>query len=195
MTLTFMFSYENAINSRLAFDTLSPKWKGQLIFRSAAISCLLLVFLIYATYTTKLGTSIVIDNTSHPIASLIIDVIWIIPVSVIAGWGDYKFSLATRKNTVIGQFEGLPSDYFGMTTISIDQDGIAFQMPLSQGRHSWKLVNSIKTTQEYLFFCLDNRLVLSIPLSVLGTRQQEFITIANNFISSGKQPSMNTKNV
>ena len=102
--------------------------------------------------------------------------------------GDYKFSLATRKNAIISQFEGLPSDYFGMVSISIEQDGLVFQMPLFQGKHSWKVINSLKTTQEYLFFCLDNRLVLSVPLTALGNQQEEFISHANAFILSGKQP-------
>ena len=91
MTLTFMNSYENAINSRLAFDALSPKWRRQLFFRSAIISCFLLAVLIYTSYTTKFGTSIIINNTSYPIASLIVDIIWIMPVSVIAGWGIINF--------------------------------------------------------------------------------------------------------
>src|SRR5688572_26904195 len=157
MTITFMNSYENAINSRLVFDALSPKWKRQLIYRSAVISFLLLVFLIYKTYTSKYGISI--NDTFYPIASLVFNLVWIVPVSVIVGWADYKFSLATRRNAILSQFEGLPSDYFGTVSISIDQDGLAFQMPLFQGKHSWKVINSIKTTQEYLFFCLNNRLV------------------------------------
>ncbi len=184
MTSTFMNSYENAVNSRLAFDALSPNWKRQLIFRSVVISCLLLVFLIYITYTTKFGTSIIINNTSHPIASLIIDIAWIIPVSVVAGWGDYKFSLATRKNAILSKFEGLPSDYFGTASVSINQDGLAFQMPLSQGKFSWKLINTIKSTKGYLFFCRNNQLVLSMPLSALGNNEVEFISIANSFMSN-----------
>ena len=189
MTSTFINSYENAVNSRLAFDVLSPNWKRQLIFRSIVISCLLLVFLIYITYTTKLGTSIVINNNSFPIASLIIDTAWIIPVSVVAGWGDYKFSLSTRKNALLVQYEGLPSDYFGITSVSINQDGLAFQMPLSQGKLSWKLIDTIKTAQGYLFFCRNNQLVLSMPLSALENNEAEFISIANSFISSNNNQS------
>lgn len=187
MTITFMSSYENATNSRLVFDTLSPSWKRQLIYRSVIISFLLFAFLIYKTYTSKYGISI--NDIFYPIASLVFNLVWIIPISVIVGLADYKFSLATRKNAILSQFEGLPSDYFGIVSISINQDGLAFQMPLSQGKLSWKLINTIKTAQGHLFFCRNNQLVLSMPLSALENNEANFISIANSFISSNNNQS------
>jgi hypothetical protein len=126
---------------------------------------------------------------------MVLSFIWGAPVSLIIGWVIYKFSLASRRNAIIEQFEGLPADYFGLVSVSMDHDGLAIQAPHFQGKYDWKMINTIKMTQEYLFFCFNTHLVLSIPISALGTQQSEFIEKADNWMSSAKQPLMSSTKV
>ncbi len=184
MTISYLNSYDNAVKSRLTFDKLSIKWKRFLVYRSIAISILVLLFLLDRNYLSNEG--IRINGVFQPFASLIFNLIWSVPVSILIGWVLYKFSLVSHNNAIIAQFEGLPAEYFGSVSLSLEDDGLAVDGPTFRGKYSWKMINALKTTGDYLFFCFGSHLISSIPTSALGNQQSEFIAKAENLITGSK---------
>ncbi|MBL0347543.1 hypothetical protein [Candidatus Villigracilis affinis] len=181
MKVTYVNSRDNAIKSALAFDNLTKKWKHVLFFRSTVISVIVLLFILYRNYSLQSG--IRIDDIYYPLASLIYTVFWGAPLSLLIGWTLYKFSLVSRQNAIMAQFEGLPKDYFGQTDISLEPDGITLRTPYFRIVYDRKMTDTIMTTQDFIFLCLGAHCVLSIPISALGAQQSESIIEIEKFVS------------
>ena len=188
ITITYLNAYDNALKSRLVFDSLSTRWKRGLFYRSLEFSTLILIFILMFYEFSQSRTEFVINGINYPLASLIRNSICFgIPISVLFGWVKFKLDIVVHNNAIAKNLEGLPAEYFGLVLVSIDYDGLTIQAPYFQCKYDWKLIHSIKVTREYLFFCSDSSYITALPIGALGTQQPEFVAKVENWISLGKE--------
>lgn len=183
MNITYLNSNDNAVKSHLAFQNLLyPRWKEKLRVRSFIISTLLLPFLLYIGYQLKIGFTS--NGIYLPIASLILHLICSLPVSVFMGWLAFRIPVVSQENAIIVSYRGLPSDYLGNYNILLNNEGMSIKAPYYEIKYNWKLINSIKKDNDFIFFCYGNRLIFSIPIAALGSQSSTFITQAESLISN-----------
>jgi hypothetical protein len=125
-----------------------------------------------------------LNGTFRPDLSTLLAIPCAVPISLLLGWLVYQLLHIRDLNKIASSYEGLPPEYFGPNTVTLEPDGVMIHAPLVQVKYSWKMVDSLRRIEEYLFFCHGEAFVLWIPISPLGSRVAEFITSAEKWMQA-----------
>jgi len=183
MTITFLRTYDEALEARFSFADCLLSTKR---FRRYGLTVASLVFFLILLFLNHpLEDRILIDGRS---TSVVAGICLQIPFSVLFGWLAYKLLESGRRNAIVRGLKRLPSESFGMMSVTIDTNGLTVQTPLSKSSYDWRLVTSVSVTSKYVFLCADWTPLASIPVSALDPPSQlsELVAKAERLIASYK---------
>ena len=191
MTITFLRTYDEALIARLAFADSTKVAKLLKKYGVLFLSVIIFLMLLFLNY--PFDGEFFVYGKSYPVISSSITICGLIPSSFLFGWLAYKILMVFRRTAIERALSRMLPESFGTMSITISQTGLIVQAPLVRAEYDWKMANSLFWTSEYLFFCMGSTLLVSIPVSALGSRLAEFVADAEKWTSVETELKTKTK--